>query len=231
MWFFGTLGPYSKRCKHVAVGPIAAMLLVIGTAAATAQPADLVAAREDVLADRRLAAGYLRTGNVDLAALALERLAKALAGDATAGQASAALAAIDAGDPARAGVLVETMATALAAVRHAAGVRVFADCIRAASATYGTLDVYRNHPPNLGSPAVRTAIATAAQSTDAALARCDGEAVAPVKQDPDFRRLIDGARASLARLPAAADAGDADLVHRYLIELRAFEQLLLFRFG
>ena len=48
---------------------------------------------------------------------------------------------------------------------------------------------------------------------------------------PEFRRLIDGALASLAQVPRAVDTRDRDLLHRLLIELRSFDHLLAFRYG
>ncbi len=200
-------------------------------APAAAQVSEPPAAREAVLAERRIAAGYLRTGNGDLAALALERLAKALQGGPHASIAGEALAAIDAGDLPRAAQLVTELGDRFAEDRRSAGVRVLADCVREASRTYHALDAHRVAPPDLSAPATRAGLARAARASDDALARCDAEASASTKADPDFRRLIDGARASLARVPAAADTADGDLLHRLLIELRSFEQLLLFRFG
>ena len=43
--------------------------------------------------------------------------------------------------------------------------------------------------------------------------------------------LIDGALASLAQVPKAIETRDADLLHRLLIELRSFDNLLAFRYG
>lgn len=198
-------------------------------AAQTAVP--IPAAQEKVLAERRTAAGYLRTGNGDLAALALERLAKGLQGSKDAALATEAVAAIDAADLATAAKLVEQLGDRLAEERRTAGIRVFADCVREASAVYRTLDICRVRAPDLAVATNRTAVANAAQASEAAFSKCDGEAPPAVKEEPDFRRLIDGARASLARVPPAAAAGDPELLHRLLIELRSFEQLLLFRYG
>lgn len=237
------LGRPAPRRKPAAVAgaAIATVLLALITSIATpavrptpvaAQPAGpLPAAQESVLTERRIAAGYIRTGNGDLAALALERLAKALQGSPDATLASEALTAIDAADLPRAAALVEQLGDRLAAERRHVGIRVFADCVREASAAYQTLDVYRARPPDLAITADRTAIANAAQASEAAYAKCDAEAPVAINADPDFRRLIDGARASLARVPSAAAAGDQELLHRLLIELRSFEQLLLFRYG
>jgi hypothetical protein len=52
-----------------------------------------------------------------------------------------------------------------------------------------------------------------------------------VRLNPEFRRLVDGALASLARVPEAVAANDADLLHRLVIELQSFDRLLSFRFG
>ena len=63
------------------------------------------------------------------------------------------------------------------------------------------------------------------------LRRCDGMASADVRNQPEFRRLIDGAIASLALVPKAVRERDGDLLHRLLIELRSFDNLLAFRYG
>jgi hypothetical protein len=42
---------------------------------------------------------------------------------------------------------------------------------------------------------------------------------------------VDGAKASLSLIPKAIEARDTDLLHRVLIELRSFDNLLAFRFG
>ena len=63
------------------------------------------------------------------------------------------------------------------------------------------------------------------------LKRCDTMAPPAIRNHADFRRLIDGALASLAQVPKAAEARDVDLLHRLLIELRSFDNLLAFRYG
>ena len=63
------------------------------------------------------------------------------------------------------------------------------------------------------------------------LKRCDGMADDTVRQAPEFRRLVDGAKSSLALIPKAIAIRDGDLLHRVLIELRSFDNLLAFRFG
>ena len=52
-----------------------------------------------------------------------------------------------------------------------------------------------------------------------------------IRRHAEFRRLIDGALASLAQVPKAIETRDGDLLHRLLIELRSFDHLLAFRYG
>ena len=56
-------------------------------------------------------------------------------------------------------------------------------------------------------------------------------APAGIRDQAEFRRLIDGALASLAQVPKAVETRDRDLLHRLLIELRSFDHLLAFRYG
>ena len=70
-----------------------------------------------------------------------------------------------------------------------------------------------------------------AESYRATLQRCDGMAPRRIRGHAEFRRLIDGALASLAQFPKAIETRDRDLLHRLLIELRSFDHLLAFRYG
>jgi hypothetical protein len=77
----------------------------------------------------------------------------------------------------------------------------------------------------------RDGIASKASIYGAVLERCDGMADDTVRKAPEFRRLVDGAKAGLALIPKAIATRDSDLLHRVLIELRSFDNLLAFRFG
>jgi hypothetical protein len=225
-----TVAPKVERTRPIRNRPIAAALalcaLLTGTPQhdAAAQSIGIeIATAAPVLAALRTAADTIRTENVDLAALALERLEAAAAADPIATTVREALRALDAGDLAQAGVLVARIGGELAERRRRAGRPLFADCIRTASRAFAALDATRTAP-----------LATtreAAAATEAALRRCNAEAVPAISADADFRRSVDGALASLARIPGAATAGDADLLHRLLIELKAFDRLLVLRFG
>ena len=78
---------------------------------------------------------------------------------------------------------------------------------------------------------------TAAQVTEKSTAyektldRCNATAADAVRKEPEFRRLIDGAKEGLALIPQAVKTRDTALLHRVLIQLRSFDNLLAFRFG
>ena len=199
---------------------------------------------------RRVALGYLRAENPDLAAIEIERLRArwtadvkklptALASDrdlaaaltATDAAVAESLAAIDAVDGTKARTRLRDAATALDAWRRGHDYRQFSDCIGEIGAAYGQLDAFRATSPNLADEATREHILAAVGVTDTALAHCDEQAPPNMQREAEFRRLIDGMRASLRQMPDALRQRDNDYLHRLLIEQRAFNELLAFRFG
>ena len=116
-------------------------------------------------------------------------------------------------------------------LRKASGVVVLADCVRDANMTMDALMVYNDRALNWDDSEIRSGVVKKASSYGAELDRCDGIANEAVRMAPEFRRLVDGAKASLALIPKAIAARDSDLLHRVLIELRSFDNLLSFRFG
>ena len=95
------------------------------------------------------------------------------------------------------------------ALRKSAGIVVLADCVRDANAAMDALMVYKtlrsigaNRRPASASPA-RPSI------YGHVLDRCDGMASDAVRQSPEFRRLIDGAKAGLALIPKRSPAATA----------------------
>jgi hypothetical protein len=203
------------------------LLLAIPGTARELSPSDM----ETVLDARRTALGYLRTQNVDLAALEIERLEKALDSTPHDGLAATARAALETGDLEGATRALNTLGDALASERQARGTLLLADCVQAFTQTYAALDVYRTSLPDLADGAIAQSVATAAERSRAMLLLCDGEAPPNLKSDPGFRRLVEGAAASLALVQQATARRDQGLLFRLLIELRSFEQLLLFRYG
>jgi len=232
-----------------------ALALAAGTAAA--EPGDLAEfndAMESASSFNRVAIGYLRTGNADLASIEIDQMRVAW-GKLTARFAGHRPAAFD-GLTLYSNLWTRVSAHLVAAdimlksgrfdaarqsldairgdfydLRKAAGVAVLADCVRDANAAMDALMVYNDRALDWAKADTSDAIASKASSYGAALARCDGMASEPVRNSPEFRRLVDGAKASLAFIPKAIATHDTDLLHRVLIELRSFDNLLAFRFG
>jgi hypothetical protein len=193
---------------------------------------------------RRVAIGYLRTGNADLGAIEIEKLIDRWKADvASLGQVEpplkaaldtairevrTGLALADKGDLEAARVALEQAGVSLRTWRGANGIRLFSDCINDVSAAYEKLDAHR------GAQALaerRNSIAAAASETEATLIRCEREADSGVRTDPDFRRLLEGFLNSLRQVSDALRDNDAAYFHRLIIEQRSFERLLAFRFG
>ena len=229
---------------------LAVLVLSVGHALAGELTPELRTAIDGFAAHRRVAMGYLRTDNPELAAIEIERmrdrwqsdvrsippgvvndraLATALA--ATEQAILGALAAANDGELATAQRLLDHAAQPLQAWRKANGIRLFSDCIAEASAAYERLDVYRTQAPDLAILGTRDSILVDAAGTEAALKRCDDEAPPGIRDEAEFRRLIDGMLNSLRQVPEALRQRDSGMLHRLLIEQRSFERLLAFRFG
>jgi hypothetical protein len=112
----------------------------------------------------------------------------------------------------------------LSELRRQSKVTVLADCVLDANVAMDALFA-------LDGSTDWESIMAGAESYGATLQRCDGMAAPTIRDQAEFRRLVDGARASLAQIPKAAETRDAGLLHRLLIELRSFDHLLAFRYG
>ncbi len=232
----------------------AAALLFIATARADGDLSAFNAAVENAAAHQRVAIGYLRTGNLDLAAVEIEKLGTAwqTVTDRFAARRPAALKdnplygttmldvslrivaasmLTDAGRAEAARESLQSVRQRLADMRKASGVAVLADCILDANTAMDALHPDRENRPDLSKPETAADVSAKARDYSDILKRCDGMAPDKVRQDPEFRRLLDGALASLALLPKALEARDGDLLFRILIELRSFDHLLAFRYG
>jgi hypothetical protein len=216
--------------------------------------ADFNAVVEAASAHNRVAIGYLRTGNADLASLEIDRLRdkwirlterfsgsrpSAFDGNTLYSKLFTGVSARLVGadimlktgrlDAARNGL--DAIRGDLYDLRKASGVVVLADCIRDANAMMDALMVYNNRALDWDNSETRASLTNKASSYGVGLDRCDGIASEPVRATPEFRRLVDGAKASLALIPKAIATRDTDLLHRVLIELRSFDNLLAFRYG
>jgi hypothetical protein len=233
---------------------ILVLALLSGSGLAMADDlSDFNAAAEKAESHNRVAIGYLRTGNIDLASLEIDRLRDAwsalqqrFAGnrpqafDGThyvttmtdiAMRLITAHMMLKSGHPDPARQSLEAIRGDLYDLRKSAGVTVLADCIRDANTAMDALMVYNDRALDWTKVETRDGVASKAASYTAILDRCDGMAGDAVRKAPEFRRLVDGAKASLTLIPKAIATRDSDLLHRALIELRSFDNLLAFRFG
>jgi hypothetical protein len=233
---------------------VALALLGSGIAVSADDLADFNSAIESASAHNRIAIGYLRTGNVDLASIEIDRLRdswiglterfsgnrpKAFADNALYGQlftgVNARLVGVDLMlkigrlDVARSAL--EAVRGDLYELRKASNVVVLADCVRDGNTAMDALMIYNDRTVDWTNAETPKRIADKAASYGAVLDRCDGIAGETVRNSPEFRRLVDGAKASLSLIPKAIMAKDTDLLHRLLIELRSFDNLLAFRYG
>lgn len=228
--------------------------LIAAPALAAATLAEFNAAAERTAAHYRVALGYLRTGNTDLAAIEIERMRETWSSvsrtlarpplelskdvqlyrntmlDISTRLVTASIM-IDTGRPAIAADALRAIRNGLSDLRKVNGVVVLADCVRDANAAMDALYVYNDRNLDWSRAGVAGDINAKANAYGAILKRCDNLADAATRANPEFRRLIDGAAASLAQMPKATAARDAGLLHRLLIELRAFDHLLAFRHG
>ena len=241
------------RVAALGLGLLVWLFAMAGPAAA-GNLAEFNAAVEAAEAHNRVAIGYLRTGNTDLASLEIDKLHKAwdaltarFAGkrpEAFDGNPqygimltdiSARLVTADLmfkmGKPAVVRQALEAVRDDLYRLRRSAGIEVLADCIRDSNNAMVALLVYNKRDLDWSKPETGIGLAGKAAIYGYVLDRCDQIAGDKVRKDPDFRRLIDGAKESLAHIPQAVATHSSGLVHRVLIELRAIDNLLTFRFG
>ena len=239
------------------VARVACLVLALaggGLAAQADELADFNTAVEAASAHNRVAIGYLRTGNADLASLEIDRLrdkwarfTERFAGNRpSAFEGNALYSKLFTGVSARlvgADIMLKTgrldsARSALDAIRgdlydlrKASGVVVLADCIRDANAMMDALMIYNDRALDWANTEIRLGLASKAESYKTGLDRCNGIASETVRAAPEFLRLVDGAKSSLELIPKAIATRDTDLLHRVLIELRSFDNLLAFRYG
>jgi hypothetical protein len=235
----------------------ACLVFALLDGAATAKADDLTdfnAAVEAAEAHNRVAIGYLRTGNADLASLELDRLRTAW-GNLVEHFSGHRPAAFD-GNVLYAKTLIginvrlvgadlllktghldgarnslDAVSGDLYALRKSAHVVVLADCIRDSNKAAAAFMAYDRPELDWSKPGTDRAIAEKAAAYIGVLDRCDAMASEAVRKQPEFRRLIDDAKNELAKVPQAVKNRDTSQLHRINGSLRAIDNLLAFRFG
>lgn len=238
---------YRVRC--------AILFLVIAVSPARADDLnDFNTHMEGVTSHIRVAIGYLRTGNTDLASLEIDRTREAwgklqqhfggrrpkmfetstLYKNIVTGVSARLVGTellLNAGRPDAAMDSLNKLRGEFYDLRKASGIVVLADCVRDANTAMDALMTYNDRTLDFGATETRSDLAAKTAAYSDTLKRCDSIADEKVRTEPEFRRLVDGAQASLTLIPKAIETRDANLLHRVLIELRSFDNLLAFRFG
>lgn len=234
-----------SRLLKPAAGMAACLALTFACLTARADDLDdFNRAVEAAMSHHRVASGYLRTGNIELATLELDGMREAWAKVSTlprpaafkdkdrytgtmlqiaAGLVGTTLV-LNLGNADVARESLEKIRKQLSELRRENGVPVLADCVLDANTAMDALYAHDREPD-------WESVAAGADSYAGTLQRCNGMAPSGIRNHAEFRRLIDGALASLAQVPKAAETRDRDLLHRLLIELRSFDHLLAFRYG
>lgn len=216
--------------------------------------AEFNAAVERAAAHNRAALGYLRTDSVDLATAELDKMRTAW-GDLTGRFGAKPPAAmrdnslytetlvdvpmrivtaslmLDMGRPDMAKNSLQEIRLALSDLRRESGIEILADCVLDYSAIMAVFLAYDATPPDWRRPEMASELTDRAKAVEQAAKRCNDLADDKVRAQPEFRRLIDGTLASLAFVPKVIAERDNDLLHRLIGELRAFDNLLAFRYG
>jgi hypothetical protein len=211
---------------------------------------DFNGAIEPVEAHNRVAVGYLRTGNADLASVEIDRLRQAwskvgsikrpamfdgklyvaMLTDISLRLVTADLM-LNSGRLDSARQALEAVRTDLYNLRKSAGIVVLADCIRDSTAAMDALMIYNERELDWSKPETTSGVGAAAAAYGKVLDLCDAAAGDALHKQPEFRRLVDGAKEGLPLISQAIKERDTDLLHRVLIQLRSFDNLLEFRFG
>jgi len=230
------------------------LALLTGAAAKADDLTDFNDAVEAGAAHNRVAIGYLRTGNADLASLEVDRLraawsklvehfsghrpsafnSNALYGTTLVGISARLVGAdlmLKTGrlDSAREGL--EAVRGDLYALRQSAGIKVLADCILDSNRAAAAFMAYDTAEVDWSKPEIARAITEKAAAYTDVLNRCDGLASETLRKDPEFRRLIDEAKNELAKVSQTVETRDTSRLHRIVGSLRAIDNLLAFRFG
>jgi len=205
---------------------------------------DFNRAVEAAMSHHRAASAYLRSGNIDVATREIGGLREAWAKVSTlprpaafrdqerytstilqvAAQLVGVSLVLNLGRADVARESLDKIRRMLSDLRRENGVIVLADCVLDANIAMDALSATEREPD-------WDSAAAGGESYALTLRRCDALAPRAIHDHAEFRRLVDGALASLARFPGAVEKRDADLLHRLMMELRAFDEQLAFHYG
>ena len=242
-------------CLRVAkiTGPTLAFMFLLAPTPFADGP-DFQAVQADAYAHYREAVFHARTGNVTVAALALddfvvkwtalveayaERPPADYAADADwkttlqaiLDRARTGLDALDAGDPEAARNAIDPIRGVLGDLRRRNNVFIRSDLVDELSAAMDVLARYRREVKDLGDAATVAMVHEQAILVQALFEKCRTEAAPEVAGGPEFERLVDGAAKSMGRLLESLDTKDIRLYRIGIGELCSYERIMYLRFG
>lgn len=230
------------------------LLMSVAEAAAASRLAAFNRAVAEAYEPYRGAVSYLRTGNLDLAALEIEAASErwkavvsrfaetppdAFADDAEWGatlgnigtRLKAALQAVDQGDKDAALTAAGPIRRLLGDLRRRNHVIVFSDRVDEITASMDRLWAFRKSPPDFASPEDLRRLRHDTAVLGYLVERCREEAPAELLAREDFRRLLDGTQEAVDRMWRAIEGEDGRLLINTLRELRSYDRMLFLRFG
>jgi hypothetical protein len=250
----GSIRGFFAMRSHL-IGLASALIALLGAAAAHADNlGPFNAAMEDVAAHNRAALGHLADHDAERAAAEIRKMQEAwgtfaqhFSGERPAAfrdnrlyvtmlvdvptRIVTAMMMLDFGRPAIAENSLQAIRREMSAVRRESGVEVLADAVLDANARMDTLAAALDHAPDWSTPAAVSALATKAEAYGAAIRRCKDFAPEPVRDAPEFHRIVEGVTASLDMLATAIADRDAAALRRVIDELRSLDSLLAARYG
>lgn len=229
-------------------------LFALGSAAQADEAADFDAAVTDAYRSYRTGLFYARTGNTDLAGLEFAaaqdawtaitekfstRPPAAYAADgrwredlgAVAARLAEGVKLLEDGKGKEAHDAALPVADILSALRTRNGRANYSDCVLGLTKRMDALFRWRHRPPDFAKPGQADKAMADALAYRGHLRRCRAMAPEGYVQDADFKRLYDGADASISSMPAAIDRKDALGVVNILRELRSFDRIIFFKLG
>lgn len=256
MWYRTIIGccrDAFPRCRGATLPAILLLCLVPQQAGAS----DLRAFNDafaDAYGHYRQAVFYGRSGNIAVAALELEQFVGKWTGvvarfganppDAFTDDrawaetlelvglaAQRGLEQLDAGDAEAAQEALDPIRDVTGDLRRRNGVSVYSDHVDELSAAMDVLAYYRRAIEDLGDPEAVARVAKQAAIVAYLFEKCDLRAPEAIRRDPEFRRMIDGANESLAKLWTSLKTGDLRLYRIGIGEVRSYERILFLRFG
>ena len=119
----------------------------------------------------------------------------------------------------------------VAAFHRRNGVRVFADCIGDLNAAFAVIWKYRRQPPDFSNSEALNKLRAGVGAQQYWYHRCRDRAPRRIRNNPEFRRLVEGSLQAIERLWRAIDRKSNMLLISVLRAMRSYDRLLYVRFG